>query len=33
LTNAEASYDRTMKIVGGGLDKVNQYLMTLPEIE
>ena len=32
LTNAEASYDRTMKIVGGGLDKVNQYLQTLPEI-
>jgi poly-gamma-glutamate synthesis protein (capsule biosynthesis protein) len=33
LTNAEASYDRTMKIVGSGLDKVNQYLLTLPEIE
>lgn len=32
LTQAEASYDRTMKIVGTGLEKVQAYLATLPEI-
>lgn len=33
LTQAKNSYDRTMKIVGGGLEKINAFLDTLPEIE
>lgn len=33
LTQAENSYDRTMKIVGTGLEKINAFLDTLPEIE
>ena len=33
LTQANNSYDRTMKIVGAGLEKINSFLETLPEIE
>lgn len=33
LTQANNSYDRTMKIVGAGLEKINAFLDTLPEIE
>ena len=33
LTQANNSYDRTMKIVGGGLEKIEQYLDSLPEVE
>ena len=33
LTQANNSYDRTMKIVGSGLDKINAFLDALPEIE
>ena len=33
LTQAEKSYDRTMKIVGAGLEKINEFLSSLPEIE
>ena len=33
LTQAEKSYDRTMKIVGTGLQKINEFLSSLPEIE
>lgn len=33
LVNAEASYDRTMKIVGSGLEEVQEYLAGLPEVE
>ena len=33
LTQANNSYDRTMKIVGSGLDKINEFLDALPEIE
>ena len=33
LASAEASYERTMKIVGSGLEKVKEYLAALPEIE
>ena len=33
LTQATNSYDRTMKIVGTGLEKINAYLEALPEIE
>jgi poly-gamma-glutamate synthesis protein (capsule biosynthesis protein) len=32
FTKAEASYDRTMKIVGAGLEEVQEYLAALPEI-
>lgn len=32
LTQAEASYDRTMAIIGEGLDEIRQYLNQLPEI-
>ena len=31
--NARASYDRTMKIVGDGLEDIQDYLSTLPPIE
>lgn len=33
LTQANNSYDRTMKIVGGGLEKIEAYLETLPEVK
>ena len=33
LSQAQASYNRTMKIIGDGLEKVNEYLASLPEIE
>ena len=33
LTQANNSYDRTMKIVGSGLEKIEQYLDSLPEVE
>jgi poly-gamma-glutamate synthesis protein (capsule biosynthesis protein) len=33
LTQAEKSYERTMKIVGTGLEKINEFLSALPEIE
>lgn len=33
LASAQASYDRTMKIVGSGLQKVQEYLASLPEVE
>ena len=33
LTQANNSYDRTMKIVGGGLEKIEAYLNSLPEVE
>lgn len=33
LTQANNSYDRTMKIVGGGLEKIEEYLNSLPEVE
>ena len=33
LKNAQESYDRTMEIVGEGLQEVQEYLATLPEIE
>ena len=33
LTQANDSYDRTMKIVGGGLEKIEAYLNSLPEVE
>lgn len=33
LTQANDSYDRTMKIVGGGLEKIEAYLDSLPEVE
>jgi len=33
LKQAQASYDRTMKIVGEGLEEVQTYLSTLPPIE
>ena len=33
LSQAEKSYDRTMKIVGTGLQKINEFLSSLPEIE
>jgi hypothetical protein len=33
LTQANNSYDRTMKIVGAGLEKINAFLSSLPEIE
>ena len=33
LKDARESYDRTMDIVGEGLEEVNEYLATLPEIE
>ena len=32
LTKAQASYDRTMAIVGAGLESINAYLATLPEL-
>ena len=33
LSKAEKSYERTMKIVGTGLQKINEFLSSLPEIE
>jgi hypothetical protein len=33
LAKAQASYDRTMDIVGEGLQEVQTYLASLPEIE
>ena len=33
LSQAEASYDRTMAIIGDGLAEVNAYLASLPEVE
>lgn len=33
FANAEASYERTMKIVGGGLNEVKDYLAALPDVE
>ena len=33
LASAEASYERTMKIVGEGLEEVQTYLAGLPEVE
>ena len=33
LEKAEASYDRTMEIVGEGLKEVQEYLATLPPVE
>ena len=32
LASAEASYERTMKIVGAGLEEVQEYLASLPEV-
>lgn len=33
LTQANDSYDRTMKIVGSGLEKIEAYLNSLPKVE
>lgn len=33
LTQAKDSYDRTMKIVGSGLEKIEAYLNSLPKVE
>jgi hypothetical protein len=33
LKQAQDSYDRTMKIVGEGLEEVQTYLATLPTVE
>jgi hypothetical protein len=33
LAHAEASYDRTMAIVGEGLKEVQDYLDSLPPVE
>ena len=33
LAKAEESYERTMEIVGEGLQEVQEYLNSLPEIE
>ena len=32
LTKANDSYERTMKIIGAGLEKIQTYLDSLPEV-